>query len=140
MSNLKSPARAVEIDEINILKDRITNKDYSMFRPGKVNGDIFYPPWFGGIWNTTSQLESVIAPLGVTAFGGDRAYNASLQDVGTELVYLSRFRTLQNGMATYLLLSLLFLLYGIHSNCSKHLILYYYYLSSYLYSCIFDAE
>ena len=46
MTNLRIPANAVEIDDIDILKARIQNKDYSMFRPGKINGDIFYPPWY----------------------------------------------------------------------------------------------
>lgn len=57
---------------------------------------------FGGVWNTTSRSESVEAPLGVTAFGGERVYNASLQDLNTELEYLSRFKTLQNGMHMYI--------------------------------------
>lgn len=45
IAKLPIPANAVEIDDIDILKARIINKDYSMFRPGKQNGDIFYPPW-----------------------------------------------------------------------------------------------
>lgn len=44
--NLKLPAYAADIDDdINILKSRIDSKNYSQFRPGKQNGDIFYPPW-----------------------------------------------------------------------------------------------
>lgn len=41
ITKLPMPANAIETDDIDILKARITNKDYSMFRPGKQNGDIF---------------------------------------------------------------------------------------------------
>ena len=30
----------------NIIRNRIIFKDYSVFRPDKENGDIFYPTWF----------------------------------------------------------------------------------------------
>ena len=30
----------------NIIQNRISFKEYNVFRPGKENGDIFYPAWY----------------------------------------------------------------------------------------------
>ena len=50
--SIPSIARASEQEDLpildnNIIQNRINFKEYSVFRPGKVNGDIFYPSWYG---------------------------------------------------------------------------------------------
>lgn len=41
----KSDALISGNGDVLILSHRIINKDYSIFRPGKINSDIFYPSW-----------------------------------------------------------------------------------------------
>lgn len=58
---------------------------------------IFYR--FQGLWNTTSTLIDLDAPLGERLFGGEVAYRAALKDFNYSLVYLSKFKALQNGQS-----------------------------------------
>lgn len=52
---------------------------------------------FAGRWNTTSTMVALEAPLGIQAFGGERAYKSALADLDSSLNYTTRFRTLSNG-------------------------------------------
>ena len=52
---------------------------------------------FQGQWNTTSALQQLDAPLGEKLFGGEKAYQAAQRDFNFSLIYLTRFKTLQNG-------------------------------------------
>ena len=54
--------------------------------------DVFYPDWFNGVWSTESTTLSVEAPAGIALFGGNRSYQAALDDVGQSIQYETRFR------------------------------------------------
>lgn len=41
----------------NIIQNRINFKDYKVFRPGKENGDIFYPSWWVMIQNACTYQQ-----------------------------------------------------------------------------------
>ncbi|KAG5176668.1 hypothetical protein JKP88DRAFT_351061 [Tribonema minus] len=56
--------------------------------------DVFYPTYFKGAWNCKSVTQEVQAPAGPELFGGESALEKAMADVGSELIYKTRFRVL----------------------------------------------
>ena len=55
--------------------------------------DVYYPPWFAGLWSAVSVCTDVQAPCGPTLFGGESALTVAKGEVGPDgaLRYRSRF-------------------------------------------------
>jgi hypothetical protein len=66
----------------------LTSPDY-----GIEGADVFYPAWFSGTWSVDSVCTEVQAPCGVVLFGGNRTYDKAQKEIGTSLLYESRFVT-----------------------------------------------
>jgi hypothetical protein len=75
------------------LENRVTEN--LLFPPdyGMEGADVFYPAWFAGTWSVDSVCTEVQAPCGVALFGGNRTYASAQKDIGTSLLYESRFVT-----------------------------------------------
>lgn len=58
---------------------------------GMEANDISYPSWLAGVWTVESTTQDVLAPCGVTLFGGNATYQNARKDIGTALRYESRF-------------------------------------------------
>ena len=69
------------------LAQRVLETDSIAYEPGIKESDIFYPSWFSGIWVSNSTCTGIASPLGLAAFGGQRAYRAALNDVNQSLIY-----------------------------------------------------
>lgn len=74
-----------------LLESRVTENVLSPPPYGLEGPDVFYPSWFGGSWKVTSVGTQVLAPCGITLFGGNTTYQAALKEVGSTLSYESRF-------------------------------------------------
>lgn len=65
MLTIPSTARASQVEDLpildnNIIQNRINFKEYSVFRPGKENGDIFYPIWYFYVIFARSLLYTLV--------------------------------------------------------------------------------
>jgi len=82
----------------NILLKRLSNKalDAVSYRPGILSTDVYYPSWFNGYYKTSSRFTEVYAPLGEDAFGGSNVLNAAKEDIGSILVYNSKFKQIND--------------------------------------------
>jgi hypothetical protein len=81
-SQLKQPLANRVADNL------LTSPDY-----GIEGADVFYPAWFAGTWSVDSVCTEVQAPCGVVLFGGNRTYDKAQKEIGTSLLYESRFVT-----------------------------------------------
>eukprot|EP00527_Entomoneis_sp_CCMP2396_P008819 CAMPEP_0198143344 /NCGR_PEP_ID=MMETSP1443-20131203/6583_1 /TAXON_ID=186043 /ORGANISM="Entomoneis sp., Strain CCMP2396" /LENGTH=255 /DNA_ID=CAMNT_0043806567 /DNA_START=333 /DNA_END=1097 /DNA_ORIENTATION=+ len=77
--------------ENGLLEARVTENVLSPPPYGMETPDVFYPSWFAGTWKVNSVTKSVEAPCGVALFGGNATFQKAQSEVGTELVYDSRF-------------------------------------------------
>mmetsp|Transcript_28119 Transcript_28119/g.39550 ORF Transcript_28119/g.39550 Transcript_28119/m.39550 type:complete len:346 (-) Transcript_28119:67-1104(-) len=79
--------------ETGLLDSRVTENVKSPPPYGMEGSDIFYPPWFGGVWKVNSVTTDVEAPCGLSLFGGNATYQAALREIGPQsaLNYESRF-------------------------------------------------
>jgi hypothetical protein len=75
------------------LESRVTENVLSPPLYGMEGADIFYPAWFAGTWSVDSRCTKVQAPCGVALFGGNRTYASAQKEIGTSLLYESRFVT-----------------------------------------------
>ena len=80
----------------NILLKRLNNKaiDAVSYRPGRLSTDVYYPSWFNDKqpYKTSSRFTEVYSPLGEDAFGGSNVLEAAKNDIGSILVYNSKFK------------------------------------------------
>ena len=72
--------------ESRVLENVLSPPPYEM-----ESSDIFYPSYFNGVWDVQSTTKDIIAPCGITLFGGNYTYNKAQEEVGTTLTYKSRF-------------------------------------------------
>jgi len=79
--------------ESGLLDSRVTENVLSPPPYGLEGPDIFYPSWLSGTWKVESTCTDVLAPCGITLFGGNVTYQSALKDVGSTLSYGSRFVT-----------------------------------------------
>eukprot|EP00977_Amphora_coffeiformis_P017182 scaffold5506_cov159-Amphora_coffeaeformis.AAC.9 len=77
--------------ESGLLDSRVTENVLSPPPYGLEGPDIFYPSWFSGTWKVESVGTEVLAPCGITLFGGNITYQSALKEVGSTLSYESRF-------------------------------------------------
>ncbi len=47
--------------------------------------------YFSGVWDVESKTTDVLAPCGITLFGGNYTYAKAQKEIGTTLTYKSRF-------------------------------------------------
>lgn len=91
---LLSPVQAIAAElKQPSLANRVTDNLLSPPDYGIEGADVFYPAWFAGTWSVDSVCTEVQAPCGVALFGGNRTYAAAKKDIGTSLLYESRFVT-----------------------------------------------
>jgi len=92
VANAAASAKSTKAKPID-LRRRVESEDAQLYEPGITASDVFYPSYFRGTWNSSSICTSIVAPLSIASFGGQRVYDQALQDVGVTLNYLSRFVT-----------------------------------------------
>ena len=82
----------------NLIK-RLSNKlIYSdSYKPGILSNDVYYPLFYNGLWKSSSRFTELYTPLGVDMFGGDKAYEIAKNDLGSILVYNSKFKRIDNN-------------------------------------------
>ncbi len=86
-----SASASASENSFQLLSSRALGGDALSYSPGIQSADVLYPSWFSGIWSVESTTASVIAPLGIDAFGGTNAWEAAQKDIGNTLKYKSRF-------------------------------------------------
>lgn len=81
------------IEETGLLESRVTENLMSPPTYGLENSDIFYPSYFAGVWNVTSEMTDVYAPCGLALFGGNTTFENAKLEIGPEkaLKYRARF-------------------------------------------------
>lgn len=72
--------------ESRVLENVLSPPSYGMEGP-----DVIYPSWFSGTWNANSKTTDVQAPCGVALFGGNATFSTAQREIGTSLLYTSRF-------------------------------------------------
>jgi hypothetical protein len=86
------------VNEYKKLADRaMSDASSKSYNPGVKSNDALYPAWFAGDWDCISTTKSVVAPLGMEAFGGDSAWAAGQKDIGQTLKYQTRFVKTNKG-------------------------------------------
>jgi len=82
-----------------LLEARLTENLMSSPPYGIESADVFYPPYFKGVWEVTSTTTSVEAPCGIFLFGGNATFQSSLKEIGPEnaLRYKARFVSIDNN-------------------------------------------
>lgn len=82
----------------DILFQRLGNNPvYSnSYKPGILSTDVYYPKFFEGIWKSSSRFSELYTPLGEEIFGGKNALDTAKNDIGSILVYNSRFSHTDN--------------------------------------------
>lgn len=93
-----SPSAKYSQSSDNILLKRLSDKplDAKSYKPGILSTDVYYPSWFDGLYKTNSRFTKVYDPLGEEPFGGSSALIAAKDDVGSLLVYNSKFKRNNN--------------------------------------------
>ena len=74
-----------------LLESRVSENLLSPPPYGLEGPDVYYPSWLSGTWKVASICTEVVAPCGITLFGGNSTYQAALKEVGSTLSYESRF-------------------------------------------------
>ena len=97
VSNMGSATAAVAPPSAPSLARRILETDSAAYEPGLLQSDLFFPDWLLGTWKTNSTATGVSAPLGITAFGGQRALDVAQREVGSSLIYDSRWVRADDG-------------------------------------------
>jgi hypothetical protein len=95
--------RAAELAKAQLkqpLANRVTDNLLSPPDYGIEGADVFYPAWFAGTWSVDSVCTEVQAPCGVVLFGGNRTFDKAQKDIGTSLLYESRFVTSTANVAS----------------------------------------
>ena len=80
------------------LSQRAISSDSTLYEPGILYPDIYYPNIFAGKWNVSSTFKDVYAPLGVDVFGGELVYKAALKDLNSTLNYITKYKNLTDGI------------------------------------------
>jgi hypothetical protein len=79
--------------ETGLLESRVTENLWSQPPYTLESADVEYPSFFGGTWQVTSTCTDIIAPCGLSLFGGNATYTRAREDIGGQnaLVYKARF-------------------------------------------------
>jgi len=72
--------------ESRVVDNLLTTPSYGMDA-----GDISFPSYFTGVWNTLSTTSSIQAPCGIALFGGNATYTRAQNETNTSITYRSRF-------------------------------------------------
>ena len=83
-------ALAVNKSSVSMIS-RAEETDSEAWEPGLLANEIYYPGWLEGQWTTNSTCTGIVAPLGIEAFGGQRAFNNAKRDINQWLIYTTRF-------------------------------------------------
>lgn len=84
------PATSAELPT-GLLESRVSENVLSKPPYGMESPDIYYPSWFTGTWNIKSSTANIEAPCGIGLFGGNATYVNARREIGTALLYQSRF-------------------------------------------------
>mmetsp|Transcript_8227 Transcript_8227/g.22827 ORF Transcript_8227/g.22827 Transcript_8227/m.22827 type:complete len:266 (-) Transcript_8227:1784-2581(-) len=85
--------------EAGLLETRVSENVLSPPPFGMEGPDVFYPSWFAGTWKVNSATKRVEAPCGIALFGGNTTFQAAKTEIGTSLLYESRFLKTASGTA-----------------------------------------
>ncbi len=96
--------KLVQSDMASFLGRRVFSYDSENYSPGLMFPDIYYPDYFTGVWNVSSKLIDVEAPLDVDVFGGKLVYDAVKKDINSTIYYKSKFKLSNNGNSNLYLL------------------------------------
>jgi len=72
--------------EVRVLENVLSSPPY-----GIESSDVLYPSYFNGVWNVQSKTTEVLAPCGITLFGGNSTFTKAQNEIGTTLLYKARF-------------------------------------------------
>jgi hypothetical protein len=81
----------------SLLSGRVVDNLLSSPPYGMEGVDVFYPRWFAGVWEVTSECTDIQAPCGTALFGGNKTYQTARADLGKILRYQSRFVSAENN-------------------------------------------